>query len=614
MAKNKTRNFFVWIIMGLLFVGLIGFGSVGLTGNVRTVGSAGEKPITVTAYFNELQAQISAASAQTGQRLSFPQAEAQGIPLRALQSVVVGRVLDNEIAQMGVSIGDDRITEQVLSNPAFRDGEGNFDPEIYRIRLQDARIAIRDYETSIREETARAMLQGAVFSGIPEQETYGTTLAKFVREARDFTWVAIGPDDVEITLPAPTDADLLAYYEANPEEFTAPETRELTYIWLSPAMIQDDVPVDEDELRAEYEARLAEYVQPERRLVERLVFSDEETAAAAMASIEAGETSFPELVEERGLTLNDVDLGDLTQTQLGAAGEAVFALNTGDVAGPFMSDLGPALFRMNAILAARETTFEDALPELREDQAAARARRLIEAQFDPIGDLLAGGASFDVIAEQTDAELGTLDWTVETTEGIAAYSAFREAVQDLNVGAFPQLLELEDGSLFSVRADAIRPPTLIPLEEVRTQLEAAWQAEARQDALMEIARDAAAQLEGGAAFADLDLPEALQESAITRRSFINGTPPTFVSSVFEMDVGDVQVIEGDGAAILVQLDAVSAADDTNADFTAAQESFAETGGAGIAQDIFELFNRDVQRRTEVDIDEAAVNAVHTNFR
>ena len=66
-------------------------------------------------------------------------------------------------------------------------------------------------------------------------------------------------------------------------------------------MLIDTVEVDEDALQAAYEQRKAEYVIPERRLVERLVYPTRPKAAAAKARLDAGEATFDELVAERGL-------------------------------------------------------------------------------------------------------------------------------------------------------------------------------------------------------------------------------------------------------------------------------------------------------------------------
>lgn len=624
MAKGKTRNFFVWIIMGLLFVGLMGFGATGLSGTVRTVGKVGDLPLTTQSYFNELNRQMSARGAerQLGRPLSFPEAEAEGLPQRALQSLVAERAIDNEAARLGLSVGDEIIRQQVVSQPAFRGISGDFDRAAYRDQLARQGLSVAEYETALRADLTRALLRESVYTGLPEPVTYGDTLAQFTREGRTFTWAILRADQADVTLPEPSEADLQAHYETNPRDFTTPEVRVLTYAWLTPAMIQDDMPVDEAELRAEYDARLGDYVQAERRLMERLVFSTEENAQAAMEAINAGETTFPDLVSDRGLTLEDVDIGDLSQPRLGAAGEAAFAAEPGDVVGPFPTDLGPALFRINAILAARETTFEQALPELREVQAAMRAERLIGQQADSVSNLLAGGATLENLAEQTDMQIGTLDWTPDVSDDIAAYAAFRDVVPTLTVGTFPELYELDDGGLFAARIEEIREPVLMPLEDVRARVIAGWEAAELARAVLAQAEEFAAQLrdadpEEASAFAAdfgaLGL-DATQESGIVRSGFINGAPPSFLPRIFEMEQGDIEVVDHGADAIIVRLDAIVAPDPEDVAFAAERASLNETAQDGIARDLFQIFTNTVQINTGVSVNDSAINAVHQNFR
>ena len=614
MAKSKSKNFFVWIILGLLFVGLLGFGATGLSGNISTVGTVGDKTINAQTYFRELQTQMQIRSSQIGRQISFPEAEAEGLPIRALQTVVGQRALDNETSQLGLSVGNSRISAQVLSTPAFRGIDGTFDRDAYREALARNGLSVREYETQLRENASRALVQGAVFTGIPDPGIFGETVAQYTREGRTFTWAGMSAIDVDILLPEPTDADLQAYYDENPAEFTSPETRALRYVVLTPDMIQDDMPVDEDELRAEYEARSEEFIQPERRLIERLVFSDEAAAQSALDAINADETTFPDLVAERGLTLNDVDAGDVTEAEMGDAGPAIFALDTGGVTGPFATDLGPALFRMNAVLAARNITFEQAEPELREDQAAARARRLIEDQIDPITNLLAGGAPLEAVAEQTDMEYGELDWTAETTDGIAAYAAFRDVAANQDAADFPQLAELDDGGLFAIEVVEVRPPALIPFEDVRADVIDGWDTQETAAAVLAGAEERAARLNEGVLDFSLIGLESVQENGLTRRGFVNGAPTNFLTEVFTMEPGEVRVLPNGNDAIIVRLDEILIADMDDEVFAVEARTISETAGEGIAQDIYEMFTRTVQLRTDTYIDDAALNAVHTNLR
>jgi len=613
MADSKAKKYSGWVIVALLLLGLLGFGAGGLSGTIRSIGTVGEKSIPVVQYQQALGQQIQAFSAQTGTPLSFIQAQAIGLDRQVLNSVIAERTLDNEAANLGISIGDARVREQVLQVPGFRGLSGEFDREAYRLSLQRAGVSETEFEDSLREEAARTLLQGAVVEGVAAPTTYAETLAKYIGEQRSITWATITGDDLSAPVPGPTDADIQTYYDANPDAFTAPELREITYAWLIPSMIQDDVTVDETAVRQLYDDRISEFVRPERRLVERIVYFDQAEADAALASLADDSATFEDLVAARGLALTDVDMGDVDQVSLGDAGEAVFAAEAGDIVGPFATDFGPALFRMNAVLAADETSFEDAAPALREELAAARARRVIDDSRESITDLLAGGARIEDVVDQTNMEQGNIAWDVNNRDDIAAYDAFRRAAAAAQEGDFPELVELADGGIFTLRLDAVVPPTLRPLDDVRADVAAAWQIDRIQQAVMEEAETAATALDATTGFETQALTASV-EAGLTRRSFVDGTPPGFMQRVFELEVGEVTTVDAGTFGIVLRLDdmSVPAADDPaiEADFTAV----AETASAGIAQDIFDIFNNTLQTQTDVQINPQAITAVHSAFQ
>jgi len=398
-SASKTA---VWVLLGLLIVSLAGFGATGLGGNIRTVGSVGEKDISVTHYANTLQSEIRAISAQAQQPIPFNTAQQMGIPQQALARVVTQRALDNEMAELGLSVGDDFVLEQVQTNPAFQGLGGTFDRATYRYALQNSGLSEGEFEQTLREDATRTLAQGAILAGNTMPATYADTIAAFIGERRNVTMARLTVSDLQSEIAEPTDAQLQSYYDENISAYELPETKNVTYTWLSPDMVIDSVEVADDVLRAAYDERSAEFNRPERRLVERLVFADDAEAAAALARITSGEVTFEALVQERGLALTDIDLGDATEASLGDAGAAVFGGETGDVVGPAPSNLGPALFRINGILSAQSTSFEDAKASLRDELAADRARRIVEQQITDIDDLLAGGATLEEVADETD--------------------------------------------------------------------------------------------------------------------------------------------------------------------------------------------------------------------
>lgn len=612
MADKKKPRYGAWVVVGVVLLGLAGFGTGGLSGNIRSIGSVGEKEISVTSYQRALNEQIRGISAQFGQQISFQQAQAFGIDQLALNQVVMLRTLDNEAAELGVSVGDERVFARLQAIPSFQ-GAGGFNRETYRLALQQSGQSAAEFETGIREETARTLLQGAVISGIPAPDAYADAVVQFISETRSITWAVVDESALTAPVPGATPAAQQEYYDANPEEFTLTESRAITYVWLTPTMIIDEMVVPDEAVERLYDERIAEFRQPERRLVERLVYLNQDLAQEAFDRVAAGTATFEDLVIERGLTLADVDLGDVSEDDLRSAGEAVFAAETGEVVGPFNSSLGPALFRMNAILAAQETTLEEATPNLRDELAAEAARQFINDSADPIIDLLAGGETMADLAERTDMQLGTLNWTPENTDGIAAYDAFRREAAAVQEGQFAEIFDLADGGIFALTLDGIVPPTLQPLDDVRDAVSVAWQAQARQDAIMEKAAEIAADILPLTGFDTVGLVPQVEEN-LSRRSFVEGTPPDFNAAIFEMTIGEVRVIDAENRAFIVRLDNTAAPDLNDENVIAQREAIAENTRAGIAQDIFDAYATSVQQRTEQNLNLNTINAVNAQFQ
>ncbi|MDH3263047.1 MAG: peptidyl-prolyl cis-trans isomerase, partial [Paracoccaceae bacterium] len=381
---------------------------------------------------------------------------------------------------------------------------------------------------------------------------------------------------------------------------------------LTPEMMATEIAVDEADLRALYEARVDEFNRPERRLVERLVFSDPAAAEAAKAALDAGGTSFESLVADRGLALGDIDLGDVTEAELGAAGPAVFALEGPGVAGPVETSLGPALFRVNAVLAAESTPFEEVRDQLADELTLDRARREIADLREGIDDLLAGGATLEELASETPMELGTIELAPDTADGIAAYAAFRDATAAVTADDFPELIELEDGGLVALRLEALLPPALLPLEEVRDRVVADWEATETEARLLDRSEEIRAAREEGQSFlAQGYVAEARQDLA--RDSFLDGAPDTLVGAAFGLAPGETAAIAEGGTVHVVEVTRITPEDPASEDSLALRDALGQSLARTLRQDALDLFLRALEAEAGITLNQSAINAVHTQF-
>lgn len=602
-----------YILLGLLLLGLGGFGATNFGGSVSSIGKVGEAEIPASDYFRAIQQEMRAVQAQTGQALTFQQARAMGIPDMVLSRVVTSAALENEAAQLGISVGDERLAQDLREIPAFQGVDGSFDRESYRLALQGAGFSEREFEEQLRAESASTLLQNAIQAGVVLPPVYAQTLVSYTGERRAFTWAELGAEQLTTGLPVPTDEDLQTFYDENIDRYTRPTTRKITYAWLTPAMIVDTVEVPEDRLRATYEERSAEFNMPERRLVERLVYSSEEAAQEAAERVASGDVPFETLVIERGLDLADTDMGDVTEAALGDAGEAVFAADVGEVV-QAPSDLGPALYRVNAVLAAQSTSFEEAVPQMRDTLALDQARRVIEGLANQLDDELAAGATLEDLAGDTEMELGQIDWTSSSNEGIAGYAAFNEAAAEAETGDYPAMAELGDGGLFALRLDEIQEAAPYPFEEVRDRVAQDWEANARATALADQAEALAGQLSGDTGFDDLNLRARTVDEGLTRNANTDDVPQAVLTQVFTMSEGEAAAVKGAGTAYVVRLDDIIEVDPEDENVRQFRQLFAQQADQDVSQDLFRALAQDIQSRAGVEIDQAAVNAVLANFQ
>ncbi|QUS35205.1 peptidylprolyl isomerase [Falsirhodobacter algicola] len=606
---NKAMSVVVWMLMAMLVLGLGGFGVTNFGTNTQNIATVGDQEVDANAYARALQQRLQDLSQQTGQSFTLAQAQQFGLDAQVRQQLFSSAALQNEAEKIGLSVGDKVVADQLRDTPAFAGSDG-FNRATYERVLEQNGLTPSGYETSLRESIARSLLVGAVSGGFAAPQPVTDALYGYIAERRALSALPVTEADLPTPVPEPTEDDLRAFYDAHSDQFMAPETRQITYAALLPETVAPNLPVDDAALRDLYQSRIDEFVQPERRLVERLVFSDDAAAQAAMDRVTAG-TSFETLVSERGLELSDIDLGDVAKGDLGAAGDAVFALQEPGVVGPFATDLGPALFRMNGILSAHEVTFDEARDDLATEFQADAARRAIADRREALDDLLAGGATVEDLANEPDVTLNTIDYSEATDDPIAGYPAFRNAAEAAEEGDFPELIALEDGGLAALRLDSITPAAPIPFDQARDAVTEAWRADALHTARMARANEIAAAVTEGAALADFGAVTRVPE--VARDGSIPSAPASLVGTAFDMDDGAAKAVEAPDWIGVLRVDAVRpAAQDGDGSAALKQQLAAQLEG-GLAQDAQQLFTQSVADEAGIQINQSVIDAVHAQI-
>ena len=611
-VKATLKSVFKVGFVVMILAGFGGFGAANLTGSTQSLGRVGNVVIDARDYNRSLQREKSALEASLGETVSFARAEEMGLPDRVLRQLVGFAAFDNEMAEIGIGISDVSLRSRIVSIDSFSGPAGDFDQDTYKRVLEANQLSDAEFERSVRSEMARGLLLEAILSGTSAPAGYTDSMVSYLGEVRQVSWTSLGRGNLTSAVPIPRQADITEYYERNIAEFTLPEAKRITYAWLTPQMIAQGIDIGEAEIRKAYEIRLDEFSMPERRTAHRLVFSGDAAAADAARRIRNGEATFEGLVAERDLELSEIRLREATRTQLGDAADAVFSAAEGEVVGPIPGDVGPALFLVGKLLAAQTTEFEEVRDGIREDLALEISKAEANALFDQTDDMLAGGATLEELANETEMQIAQIDWRGGETDGLAADEAFIAKAAAVTASDYPEIFQLTEGGFAALRLDETVAPAPQPLAEIRADVAIRWDESKVMEMLGAQVSEQIRRIEAGAGFAEAGLPAARSER-LTRQAVLPALPAGFVQAAFEMKPGDVRSFEDGKRLYLARLESIGDLPESNEQIVNLRAVLNAQVAAAIGQDMQQALAADIEARTRVTIDQATRNSVHATF-
>ena len=608
MTKSKTSvsKIFVWILLGFLFVGLVGFGTGNLSGNVKTIGKIGDTEITVNQYVRALQSELRNSSQQFGQQLTLQQLQAFGIQQRVLARLVTDKLLENEASKLSLSVDDQTVRNNIVALNAFKGPDGSFNQDAYNYALENAGYTSAEFEEEIRAETSRNILSQSILSGIVINSLQAQMLASFLLEERSFNIQTFTLDNVNISTKNPSIADLKTFLEDNIDTYTVPKGKKITYAALQPKMLLDSVETNETILRSIYEENKQEYNQSEQRTLDRLSFLTVDEANSAISDMNSNITDFDKLILDRNLTNKDVLYGTFTKEQLLDGNELVFAAKTNEYVGPIETDLGPVIFRVREIISATSTSYEEVKSTLEKDYKLSESIKLIDAKIEEAQNLLAAGGTLDDLKTEMGFEIEKILFNAEENIPILENKNFYATAQKAKVNDFPEIKELSGGGLFALRVDEDVDARLRKVDEIRTELTNAWQEQQVQIELDDFAKDLLSknQYKG----------EILNFNKQTREKILPDLPAEIITEVFNLSIGEGTIVSGDQKSYIVRLKDISNADLSSDNAKLLVSQIKNQINNSLSADLFESFATMARVNSKLNLNEQAVNAVHSSFQ
>ena len=469
-----------------------------------------------------------------------------------------------EANELGLTVTREMQRREVAEEPSFKDETGAFSQTRFLSVLANAGLNEADYLQRINTALRREQIVDAVAGGARQPQVVARALTSFELERRSARLVSVAVNTDAVA--DPDEAALVDWYDEVKSRYDAPMLRTARVGSLTPQMFAADIEIDEADIAQAYDDRIDEFTTPERRRVRQMVFDNSADAQTARDRVAGGE-NFETVAEDMlGWTGDDTNLGLVTRNDLdGAVGEAVFAAETGAIAGPAESVFGVHVVVVDEIQEGGETSLADVSDAIRTTLQTEAATDLIYDKVNQIEDRIASGATLDEAMAEVSGNLVTItdidrrgnDIDGNAVSGDAAElaqdSVVLEAIWSSDIDEQSVIQEGADDLFFIVEVIAETDPRERSLDEVRTRAITDWK---RVEAIKAAREAAEARIADAGAFDNVETTTDFRRNGI---GLDHEAARLIATAVFAQDIGEARVVETGTEAIAVRTESIAAA-------------------------------------------------------
>lgn len=550
ILRRLVRSWFAKALIAVLVLSFAawGIGDIFITRASNTVAAVGNHEISVSDFATAFRVRLEQMN-QGDREVSIADAVSRGIDHEVIESLAERTALDIANEELKISAPDSAVADTITEYEVFKDGRGQFDPQLYARVLAANGLAQKEFEARVRRDISQQQLIESIYKGVRAPTAPLRERFAYSEEKRKIAYLQLGPD--QASDPAdPEEEEIETYLDENGDDFMTPERRDFVFLWLSPDHLAEPDDITEEEAQDYYDVNLDLYGTVGSRGIHQMVFETEEEARAAHERLTA-EIPLVDIAEERGLTLEDIDLGTVTKEELPEnLRDAAFDLVEPGPVEPVETDYGWAVQEVTAVTLEEFSDFEEVREEIVEALAREAALDKIPELAVEVEDARAAGSTIEEIGDELGLDVhnhagldnGGVDVDGNAAEDLPADRAFLQDVFNSEIGEDADLVDLEDGGIYLLRVDAITESRPQTLEEARDEIIDVIQAKSRADEVLVLAELAHIRVNGGEELADIAAEYELElktPDAFTRTRAPWDLGADLSAEIFELEVDEL---------------------------------------------------------------------------
>ena len=393
--RNQTQSIFFKAFLFLLIIGFALWGVGDLTGglNQKPILSVDSKEVTSEDIINELNR----LRFTLPQRPSLQEAINNGMLKTVLDKYEQEILINAEASVLNLSVPLKITTTTIGNEKAFKDPLGKFSQTRFLKSLNSAGLSESKYIDSIHTEANYKQLSMPFSNNSLYSNKLIKKLINWQNETRDIDYVFFKNINKE-SIKQPQKSILREYYNNNKKLYEIPITRDVKYIEINPSIFNNQVKINDKDVKEIYESDKSKYITEEKRKFYQVITQDINKANSFIKNIKTG-LDFVTLAKDNfNLTLNDIDIGFVKKSELPSiVVKSLFQAKVKDLIGPIKTKFGYSTYKVISIQPEKIVTYKDAYAGIKEELLKELTLDFLYKKIDVIEDLIAEGNNLNEI-------------------------------------------------------------------------------------------------------------------------------------------------------------------------------------------------------------------------
>lgn len=584
--RDRIQGWIAFGIIGLVSIPFVlwGVGEYFTGGKNPPVADVDGIAITQQAFEQAVSQQRQAIIQRLGGQATAELLQSLHLDQAVLNQMIDERVLSLFVQKSGFKAPDAVVADLIRSEAAFQTN-GVFDPKKYEQFVAAQGATVPAFEARLKHDIVMQTLENAIRESSIVPAPQLDELVRLRDQTREVGLMTLDRAKIAATVPAPTEAQLSAYYEAHKAAFVQPDRVKVDYIELSPKTLAPLVKVDEQEIQDAYAAYEKKQQAAVIRTVRHILLTVPKDADAttvekikdqllsARAEIVSGKISFADeakaISEDPGSKAQGGDLGEVAPGEMVKPfEEAMDALKVGEISQPVRTIYG---WHLIEVTKEAHPTIEP-LEKMRAPLTAEiRAKHIDKIYYDETEKLsdqtYQHPDSLIPAAEALGMKVETSDWMTRTSgSGVGDEEKVRQAAFSSAVLKQKQnssVIELGNNHAVVLRVHEHEAEKQLTLAEVADKVRLAAMNAAVAEALLKAAQSIEAELLAGkdpVTVATAQSATWLAPVWVKRSQTHDGLPPEAQAAAFAVPPASegkiaaraVSLADGNEAMVVVQ--------------------------------------------------------------